>query len=218
MQAAWTKKTQEAAALRKEAESIKQKAEAYDRYQQHIPIVEEMLKNQQQTVESPQLKALEEQYRQAGYSDEAIEMMKMGIGFALNHVNQSQQLQRQTDWVNNQIVEASKVDPRLTDAALKYQTEDGESFTFGQLVEEQVAADPKWQEDPVAATRRAVKKIDALLGRAKTEGKEELSNAAKAKAQRFPSTQSSPQSTSETESKGSIREIGKQVMAELGMK
>jgi hypothetical protein len=218
MQAAFTKKTQEIAEARKEAEAIRQKAEQYDKYQQHIPIVEEMLRSKQQAVQSPELLALEKQYREAGYSDEAIEMMKMGIGYALNQFNSTQSQQREADRVLSQISEAAKVDPRLTDASLVYQTEDGDSTTFGQIVEEIVQSDPNWQKDPVAATRRAVKKVDALIGRSKTQGKEELSTMAKSKAARFPQTPSSPQSASDTESKGSIRDIGKQTAAELGIK
>jgi hypothetical protein len=218
MQAAFTKKTQEIAEQRKQAEALRQKAEQYEKYQQHIPIIEEMLSKQQQQTKSPELEQLRQMYKAEGYSDEAIDMMEKGLGFVLNQFNTQQSQQRESDRINSQIAEAGKVDPRLTDQNLKYQTEDGETFTFGQLVEEQVAADPNWQKDPVIATKRAIKKIDALMGRAKTEGKEELSTAAKAKAAKFPSVSSSPQSTAETETTGSIRDIGKQTAAELGIK
>lgn len=218
MQAAFTKKTQEAAAQRKEAEALRADAENFRKYQQHIPIIEEMLAKQNNGAVTPELEALKQKYREAGYNEDSIEMMTMGLNFALSHVNQTQQVQRQTDWVNSQINEAAKVDTRLTDASLTYQTDDGESFTFGELVEQQVAADPNWSKDPVAATKKAVKRIDALVGKAKIDGKQELSANAKAKARQFPANSSSPQSTSETESTGSIRDIGKQVMTEMGMK
>lgn len=218
LQADYTRKMQAIAEERKQIDAYKQKAEAYEKYQQHIPIVEEMLKNQSQTVESPELKALEDQYRKAGYSEEAIDMMKMGIGFALNHVNQTTTQRQEVERITSSINEAAKVDPRLTDPKLVYQTDDGESVTYGQMVEQLVEATPGWQSDPVAATKKAINRIDALIGKAKTEGKEELSSAAKAKAQKFPATQSSPQATSDAEVSGSIREIGMQVMKELGSK
>jgi len=218
MQAAFTKKTQEIADAKREAEGIKQKAAQYDKYQQHIPIIEEMLSKREQSVSNPQLTALEQKYREAGYSDDAIEMMKMGLEFTLNQFNQTQSQQREVDRITSGISEAAKVDARLTDASLAYQTEDGEKVTFGQMVESLVESDQTWKQDPVAATKKAIRRIDALIGRSKTDGKEELSTAAKAKRAKFPSTSSSPQSTSDTESRGSIRDIGKQVMAELGLK
>jgi len=218
MQAAFTKKTQEIAEARKEAEGIRAKAAQFDKYEKHIPVIEEMLSKQSRQGQSPELQALEQQYRDAGYSDEAIEMMKTGIGFALNHFNTQQTQQRETDRITSQISEAAKVDPRLNDPSLTYQTEDGEKITYGQMVEQLVESDSGWQKDPVASTKKAIRRIDALIGKAKTEGKEELSSAAKTRAAKFPTTQSSPQTTSATEATGSIRDIGKQVMAELGIK
>lgn len=218
MQAAFTKKTQEAATQRKEAEALRQKAEAYDKYQQHIPIVEEMLAKQQQSTRNPQMEALREMYKAEGYSDDAIDMMEKGLGFVLNQFNSSQSQQRELDRVTGGIEAAAKVDPRLTDSNLTYQTGDGETFTYGQMVEQYVASDPNWQKDPVMATKKAISRVDALIGKAKTDGKEELSTQAKAKARQFPNTSSSPQSTSDTAVTGSIREIGAQVMKDMGAK
>lgn len=218
MQAAFTKKTQEAAQQRKEAEALRADAENYRKYQSHIQKIEEMEKSRANDQVSPEMAALEQKYREAGYSDEAIEMMKMGLEFTLNHFNQTTAQKEHQHWVNTQIAEASKVDPRLTDVNLTYQTDDGEKVTFGQMVESIAMTDPNISKDIVGATRRAIKKVDALIGRSKIEGKTELSEAAKAKARQFPVNPSSPQSTSETEAKGSIREIGKQTAAELGIK
>lgn len=221
MQAAFTKKTQEAAQQRKEAEALRQDAENYRKYQQHIPIVEEMLAKQQATqpgTKSPELEELRQMYKAEGYSDEAIDMMEKGLGFVLNRFNQSQSQQREVDRVTSGIEQAAKVDPRLTDSSLKYQVEGEGEITYGQMVERIVASDSTWQKDPVAATKRAIKQIDALIGKAKTDGKEELSSQAKAKARQFPQTTSSPQSTSDTAVTGSIREIGAQVMKDMGVK
>lgn len=217
MQSAWTKKTQELAEMRKEHESYKTKAEQFAKYESYIPVVEEMLSGRQQPVQTPELSALEEQYRKAGYDEQSIEFMKMGIGFALNHINQTSQAKEQSSWLNNQIETAGAVDPRLNDANLVYETGDGEKATFGQIVEELVAADPSWRKDPVAATKRAVRKIDALIGKAKTEGKEELSTLAKTKATKFPPTNSSPQGSTATNQSLSIRDAFKQAQTETGI-
>lgn len=218
MQAAFTKKTQEIAEARKEAEAIRQKAEAYDKYQQHIPIVEQMLAQQRESQESPEMQALEQQYRAAGYDEESIKFMKMGIGFALNHVNQNLTGQREVDRISSQINEAAKVDPRLTDTSLVYQTADGQQESFGQIVEELVAADPKWKSDPVAATKRAIAKVDALIGKAKTDGKQELSDSAKSKARQFPTNQSSPQSATSAVQATSFRDAYKAAEKETGIR
>ena len=71
MQAAFTKKTQEIAAARKEAESIKGK---YSKYDQYIPVLEEMLTPRQTAQVNPEMAALERQLKDAGYSPEAIEI------------------------------------------------------------------------------------------------------------------------------------------------
>lgn len=218
MQAAFTKKTQEIALAKKEAEAIRQKADAYEKYQPHIQKIEEMERSRTAKAPSPEMAALEQKYREAGYSDEAIDMMKMGLEYTLNHFNQTLNAKDHQTWVNNQIAEAAKVDPRLTDSSLIYKTDDGETVTYGQMVESIASSDPNLSKDIVGATKRAIKRVDALIGRAKTEGKEELSQAAKAKATKFPSNSSSPQSTSDAEAKGSIREIGRQTAAELGIK
>lgn len=218
MQAAFTKKTQEIALAKKEAESVKQKADAYEKYQSHIQKIEEMERSRTDKAPSPEMAALVQKYREAGYSDEAIDMMKMGLEFTLNHFNQTLSTKDHQAWVNNQIAEAAKVDPRLTDSSLVYKTDDGETVTYGQMVESIASADPNLAKDIVGATKRAIKRVDALIERAKTEGKEELSQQAKAKATKFPSNSSSPQSTSDAEAKGSIREIGRQTAAELGIK
>ena len=217
MQAAFTKKTQEIAEARKSSEELKTKAEAYAKYEQYIPLIDEMLAGKEEQETSPELKALEQQLKDAGYSDEAIEMMKISSGFLLKQFN-SQQAQKE-EWtrVNNQITEAANVDKRLTDPTLVYQTEDGEKVTFGGLVEQLVASDPSWTKDPIAATKRAVKRIDALIGKAKTEGKEELSATAKAKATKFPKETSSPQGTTSTDKNLTVHEAFEEAKKELGL-
>ncbi len=212
MQAAFTKKTQEAAQARKESEAIRQDAEAYKRYEQYIPIVEEMLANQK-AQQSPEMAALEQRLRAQGYNDDAIEMMKMGVQFTLTQFNQQQEIQRISQGIN----EAGKLDPRLNDASLVYTLDDGSTATFGQIVEELVAADPAWQRDPIAATQRALKKVDALLGKAKLDGKEELSASAKTKAEKFPQSNSSPQSAANASQAKTIQDAFKEAKQELGV-
>lgn len=218
MQAAFTKKTQEIAEQRKQAEALRQKAEAYDKYQQHIPIIEEMLTSRQQSQTNPAMLALREQYKKAGWNDEAIDFMEQGLTYALNHMNQTQAAEKQQQWVETQIAEATKLDPRLTDPTLVYQTDDGESITFSQMVESIASSDPNLKKDIVGATRRAIKRVDALIGKAKTEGKEELSQAAKAKASKFPSTQTSPQATSNAGGALSFREAARRAQEETGVR
>lgn len=217
MQSAFTKKTQEIAEAKKEAEAIRAKAEAYGKYEQYIPALEEMLAGKEKQTTSPELQALEQQLRDAGYSDEAIEMMKLSSDFLLKQFNSQQAEKEQRAWIDNKITEASNVDKRLTDPNMVYQTEDGEKVTFGQLVEQLVASDPNWVKDPVEATKKAIRRVDALIGRAKTEGKEELSATAKAKATKFPKETSSPQGTSSTDRNLTVFEAYEEAKKELGI-
>lgn len=218
MQAAFTKKTQEIASARKETETLKEKAERFDRYAQYIPVLDEMMagKDRAQQQESPEMTALAEKLRGAGYSEEAIEMMKLGSDFILNQFKQTQSIEKQNEFINTRIQEASKLDPRLNDQNLVYDI-DGEKLTFGQIVEDLVAADAKWMKDPLAATQRAIKKVDALIGKAKTEGKQELSAKAKAQSNKFPQVSSSPQSALDTSQPLSIDDAFKQAKQELGL-
>ena len=218
MQAAFTKKTQEIANIRKEAEAFKQKAESYDKVQHFIPIVEEMLASKEQSQDSPEMTALVSKLKEAGYSDEAIEMMKIGAEFTLNQFNQSTADKEAKAKFESGTAEAERLDPRLNDESLVYKLEDGKTVTFGQMVGQLVASNPKWEENPVEYTKQAIKMVDALIGSAKKEGKEELSNTAKAKAQRFPSVTSSPQSAASDAAPKSIHEAAKLAQAELGTK
>lgn len=219
MQAAYTKKTQEIAQQRKEAETWKQKADEYSQYDQYIPIVREMLSNQSRAQESPEMVALVEQLKSKGYGDDAIELMKMGAQFTLNQFNQQRQQERQAqiqEKLSNQITEASKIDPRLSDESMVYQTEDGDQIPFYKIVENLVAADPNWTKDPIAATRRAIKQVDALIGQAKTEGKKELSASATNKAAKFSPTESSPQGAIDNEQPLSVKDAWKLAEKQLG--
>lgn len=219
MQAAFTKKTQEIANTKKEAEALRQKAEAYGKYEQYVPILEEMLRtpaNAQQT--SPEMAALEAELTKAGYSKEAIDLMKMGAGFVLNQVNQTQAQKDFQVRFESGIREAEKLDPRLADSSLTYQTDDGRTLSFGDIVANIVKATPDWQKDPVGATRAAVKTVDALIGKAKTEGKQELSASAKAKAKQFPQINRSSQSAQSMEqAPSSMREAAQLARDELGI-
>lgn len=226
MQAAFTKKTQEIATTRKEAEGLKAKADAYVKYEKYVPILEEMFKTDQKgsTAESPEMTTLENQLRKAGYSDEAIEMMKMGAQFTLQQMNrfreadrQQFESQRRMTELSEKVDEAQALDPRLSDDTLTYQMDD-QKLTFGEIVANLVKADEKWQSDPIAATRRAIKIVDSLIGTAKLQGKEELSAAAKAKASKFPSATSSPQSAVTSSKALSMSEAAEQAKAQLGIK
>ena len=227
MQAAFTKKTQSIAEERKQAAELKAKAEAYAKYEKYTPILEEMFasENQVQSQSTAELAALEDQLRREGYSEEAIQMMKIGAQFTLNQFNQKE-LAKQKEAEQKQFItdttarvnEAAKLDSRLTDENLKYQTEDGDTFTFGEMVESIVARNPKWYEDPVAATKKAIKIVDAMIGQAKTEGKTELSNLAHNKAKKFPNVSSSPQDATRSDGRyKSLSEAGKEAMKELGI-
>lgn len=219
MQAAWTKKTQELATQRKEFESANQKAQAYDKYAQYLPVLDEMMAKKQSTQESPEMVALTQRLKAAGYNDDAIEMMKVGAQFTLEQFNtfsKQQEINSFTQTVQSNINEAGKLDPRLNDEKLVYQTADGEKITFGQMVEELVAASPNWEKDVVAATRKAINKVDALIGRAKTEGKQELSAAAKGQAAKFPQTNSSSQGAVDRNKATTFQEAYKEALQEVG--
>jgi hypothetical protein len=218
MQAAFTKKTQEIAQARKEAEGFKTKAESYDKVQHLIPIVEEMLASKKQTQDSPEMTELVSKLKEAGYSEEAIEMMKIGAQFTLNQFNQSQGEKEAQTRFESGVAEAEKLDPRLNDESLVYKLEDGKTVTFGQMVGQLTASNPKWTENPVEFTKQAIRMVDALIGSAKKEGKEELSNSATAKAKKFPSVTSSPQSAASDAAPKSIHEAAELAKAEIGTK
>lgn len=218
MQSAFTKKTQEIANFKKDAEGWKTKAENYGKYEQYIPIIEEMLSSKDQGQgENSEMVALEQKLRGEGYSEEAVQMMKIGAGFILNQFNQTQESQKQSVAIETGITEAEKVDPRLNDENLTYQMQDGKTVRFGEIVANLTISNPDWAKDPVGATKNAIAIVDAMLGRAKTEGKEELSNSAKTKSRRFPNLSSSPQSAAGNENPSSIHEAAAQAKKELGI-
>lgn len=216
MQAAFTKKTQEAAQQRKEAEAFRQKAEAYAKYERYIPLLEEMAAGNKQSVESPQMQALGQRLKDAGYSDEAVEMMKISAEFLLNQTKQEQVQAQQSEFISRKIEEAGKVDDRLNDQSLTYDI-DGETVTFGQIVENLVGADPNWTKDPVLATKKAIKVVDAMIAKAKTDGKQELSAKAKTKAGQFPQVSSSPQEGVDNSQPMSFQEAAAKAKADLGV-
>lgn len=218
MQAAFTKKTQEIATFKKEFETLKTKAESYAKYEQYAPILEEMLSSADAntTKNTPEMAALEKELRDRGYSDEAIEMMKLGAQFTLNQFNQKQQTEKEQIALNAGINESEKVDSRLNDESLVYETSSGK-MTFGDIVAQMVQSDPNWTKDPVAATKKAIQVVDALIGKAKTEGKEELSASARSKANKFPNTNSSPQKAVSTGQPLTMKEAAEQAKRELGI-
>lgn len=216
MQAAFTKKTQEVAEARKQAEAIQAKAAELDKYSPYIPVLNEMMASQNKVQDNPEMVQLANKLKEAGYSDEAIDMMKMGAETILNQFKQTQASEKQEAYITSRLQEAAKLDPRLNDKSLTYDI-DGEQHTFGRIVEELVAADPKWTQDPYLATQRAIKKVDALIGKAKTEGKQELSATARAKATKFPSSSSSPQKAVDASTPLSIRDAFKQAAQETGI-
>lgn len=217
MQAAFTKKTQEIAQAKSEAESVRQKADAYSKYEQYVPILEEMLSSRGATNQQPELKALAQQLKQAGYDDSSIEAMTMVGSTLLNIINGRTTAEKQTQFVEKvqgQIAEAAKLDSRLNDTALIYQAGD-EQFTFGQMVEQIVGATPNWEQDPISATKKAIARVDALIGKAKQDGKQELSASASAKARQFPANTSSPQGAKTEGSAKTIQDAFKEAKAEL---
>lgn len=217
MQADYTKKMQEIA-------GVKQKAEQFSKYEQYAPVLDQMLDlskqggGQQQAQTTPELERMVSELKEAGYSDEAIDMMKIGAGFILNHLNQKETVAAEQNRIVGGIQEAGKIDPRLNDESLVYQIDEGENLTYGQIVEQYVAADPNWRADPVGATRHAIKMVDSLINKAKSEGKEELSKQATVKAKQFaPAPNSSPQTASETAQPLTIKESYEMSKKQLGI-
>lgn len=217
MQAAFTKKTQALAEKSKETETLRARADAYTRYEKYVPIIDEMIGNPSQPQTSPEMAVLERQLKDQGYSDEAIELAKvMGNGL-LNIFTQKQEAQRSQERLNSGIAEAEKLDPRLNDSTLVYQIDENEPATFGEIVARFASTDPRVRQDPVSATKRAIKTVEALIGKAKQDGKEELSASARGKAARFPQVTSSPQSAATANSALSIQEAATLAKQELGI-
>lgn len=223
MQGAFTKKTQEIAEQRKELEELRgkaAKADEYAKYESYLPIMDEMLAGGKRSEISPEMVELENQLKGQGYSDEAIEMMKVGAQFTLNQFNQREKLAEQSrvsERINGEIEKAQQVDPRLTDNSLTYSMADGTTITFGEIVAELVKADNNWTSDPVSATNRAIQRVDAMLSSAKVQGKQELSNSAMGRANRFTNVQASPRNASDNSQPQTIQEAAKAARAELGI-
>jgi len=216
MQGAWTKKTQELAQQRKEVEAYKAKADAFSRYEQYIPVLDEMLAPKQPQ-SSPELVALESQLKGAGYSDEAIEMMKMGAQFTLNQFNQTRQQEAEQTRVSSQVEQAEKLDSRLNDPNLIYSLPDGSQSTFAEIVAGITQSQPNWNRDIVSATKRSIQIVDAMVNSAKVDGKRELSEAAKAKGVRFSPTNSSPQGAAQSGSNMTMAQAAEAARKQLGM-
>lgn len=218
MQGAFTKKTQEIANVRKEHEALMQEKQQWDKYQQYIPVLDEMLTPSQPQTQG-ELNNLKQQLAQAGYSDEAIEMMTIGAQFVLNQFQGEKQRELQVQEQTRQeqsIAEAEKLDPRLSDETASYQLEDGSKVSFAEIVAGIVHTTPNWRKDIVGSTKRAIAVVDAMTQRARLEGKEELSTSARTKANRFPTSATSPQSSISDSQPMSIREAWKQAQAEQG--
>jgi DNA-dependent RNA polymerase auxiliary subunit epsilon len=197
MQTDYNNKMQQIASQRKEVE----------KYQQYAPVIDQMLNTQknQQPI-NPAVVQVERQLKEAGYSDEAIDMMKIAMG-TMYQTQHAEMAQREfTQNLYSGIEKAGQIDQRLNDTSLTYDVGDGETMTFGQIVENMIPAIPNWQQDVPAATKKAIARVDAMINKAKTDGKNELSNQAKQKAQSFPQTNSSPQGAVDTNQSLSIRD------------
>lgn len=224
MQGDYTRKTQALSQKEKELQAQAQKYAEYAKYEQYVPILEEMSKAQQTAPVTPEMAALEQELRGRGFSDEAIEMMKVGAEFTLRQFNQTltakdqqQQQEQQAKTWQSSVEQAQALDPRLIDSTLTYQTEDGTSRSFGQIVEGIVMATPNYQKNLIGATKEAIAVVDAMLGQAKTQGKEELSASAQAKAKRFPANQPSNAKAVDESQPTSMQDAGKQAKQELGL-
>lgn len=220
MQGAFTKKTQEIAEMRKQAEEWKQKADAYSKYEQYAPILEEMLSSKSNNQEdSVEMQALEKQLRDQGYNDDAVTLAKTVSQFFSQRQYQKEaqvnQL-RENERIQSEIQQSAKLDTRLNDQSLVYKTESGETVTFGQMVEKLVNADPNWRADVITSTKKAIATVDALLNSAKQQGKAELSEKAKTSARSFPRNTASPQSAQRQNSASSFDDAAKEALQELG--
>lgn len=219
MQGAFTKKTQEIAAIRKEYDALKGKSSNWSKYEQYVPILEEMLKGGSQNQEPAEIKVLGEQLKKEGYTDEAIKLAKINAQWMLNMQQQktnAEAREKEIQRINSDIDKAGQLDQRLTDPKLVYDFGDGKQ-TFGQIVETIVNGMKDWRKDPITSTRKAIAIVDALIGKAKVEGKQELSDSASNKAKKYPSQSSSPQSSADTSSPMTFKEAAAKAARELGI-
>lgn len=222
MQADYTKKTQELAVERKQLSEAAAKAEKYAKYENFLPVFEEMLSPTQKQNESPEIIAYAENLKKQGYSDEAVDLAKQTASFLMQNVNQTltakeQQAQQEAANVKwAQEIEAAKtLDPRLSDESLVYETEGGK-MSFGEIVEGITMAQKDFRENLQGATKRAIAIVDAMVGKAKSEGKAELSASATSKAAKFPDISTSPQGTEPTEKHySSMREAAQDAQAKM---
>lgn len=216
MQAAFTKKTQEIAAVKKEAEEAKAKSDKYSKYESYLPIVEEMLTAPKTPDKSTQEMALEQNLRNQGYSDDAIDMALAVRRSTLGEITEKESSQQTVA----DIRAAESVDPRLNDASLTYTMPDGSTSTYGDLVGMIVSSNQQWLQGKISAvdaTKKAIGVVDSLISSAKSEGKKELSNSAANKATRFPSTSNSPQGASNADEAVSFADAAKAAREELGV-
>lgn len=206
MQADYTRKMQE----------ISQKSQQYSKYEQYAPILDAMSTHQPgKSPVSPVVDTMVSQLREAGYDDPTIEVGKTIAESILNHIGQEKQVEQQQQFVTSQFAEAVKADPRLEDPSLVYDYGEGKA-TFGEIVEELVAADPNWSKAPLPSVQRAIKKVDAMINTAKTQGKQELSQQTTQKAQNFAPVQSSPQGATSSDQAMSIREAFEAAKKSIG--
>jgi hypothetical protein len=215
MQGDYTRKMQEVSQERSQFQS--QQTEL-----QKLQQVQQILQGEQnpQSQTNPVVEGITRQLMEAGYSQEAIDMGKVVANALLEHnqaerqqAEQTQKVQEFQQQVSSNIEKAGQIDPRLNDQSLVYDMGDGEKSTFGQIVEELVASNPKWMEDPIAATQKAIKKVDAMINASKVQGKQELSNKTTQMAQTFAPVNTSPQSAVDQSKPLSVREA-----VELAMK
>lgn len=203
MQADYTNKTKELAETRSK----------YDRY---VPVIDEMLSAKPDQSAHPLIAGLEKQLKEAGYDESSIDVGKMIAKNILDYTAQEKQVEQTQQKVVSEFASAVKADPRLEDQSLVYDLGDGTKASFGEIVENLVASNPNWRQNPQAAIQRATKVIDAMINTAKTQGKQELSKQTQQKTQSFAPVQTSPQGAAQDDRQMSVREAFEAARAEMG--
>lgn len=204
LQSDYTKKMQEISAVK----------DKYSKYENFLPIWDEMLSPAKQAdpnaapKASPIADAITKQLAEAGYNQESIDFANMlvsQITKAQEADKQQVQTQQYVDTKTKEVEEAYKLDARLTDQNLKYNV-NGQEVTFGSLVEKIVLSDSNWHKDVNGSIKNAVAYLDAIANAGKTQGKQELSQQARDKSGKFTPVNSSPQAAVNNDQPMTVRD------------
>jgi hypothetical protein len=208
----------------KKMQSISEQEAKFAKYDKLLPVLDQLANGgQPASQEDPLVSSLTAELKEAGFDDSAIEVGKIITQKILANMKEqqaqaqmAQDQERTLSTVKDSFVKAVAADPRLNDQTLTYDVGNGETATFGTIVENLVAADPNWVKDPTASIQKAIRTVDGMLNTAKQQGKAELSEQAKVKQQKFAPVQGSVQGTVDAQEPMSIREAFEAARAEIG--